>query len=92
MKPIDWHKQGWIPQLLFFQNGALYTGSVNQEGAKEFRYKLSPSEGKLKAEVWYGPYCYEKSEILDQAEFSMDQQGRSDALDWLGEKYESMAE
>lgn len=91
MKNIDWHEPGLIPQLLYFQNGALYTGSVANEGGKEFRYRLAPAEGKIRAEVWYGPYCYEKSEILGQAEFAMDQQGRSDALDWLKEKYESMA-
>lgn len=90
MKKIDWHDPGLIPQVLYFRNGALYTGSVTESGRKEFRYRLSPSEDKIRAEVWYGPFCYEKSEIADQAEFAMDQQGRSDALDWLEAKYTEM--
>ena len=90
MKATDWHEPGLIPQLLYFQNGTAFTGSVTNAGSKEFRYKIKPSEGKIIVEVWYGPYCYEKSEILDQAEFTMDQEGRSNALDWLKEKYESM--
>ena len=90
MKKINWHKQGLIPELLYFQNGGIFTGSVSNAGAKEFRYKLSPNEGKIKAEVWYGPFCYEKSKISDQSEFPMDEGGRSKALDWLNGKYESM--
>lgn len=90
MKEINWHEQGLIPELLYFQNGGTFTGSVNNKGAKEFRYKLSPNEGNIKAEVWFGPFCYEKSEILDQSEFSMDESGRSNTLDWLQQKYECM--
>lgn len=90
MKKIDWHDPGMIPQVLYFQNGALYTGSVTNSGRKEFRYRLSPSDGNILAEVWYGPFCYEKSEIEDRADFPMDQQGRSDALDWLEAKYTGM--
>ncbi|HEX3017428.1 MAG TPA: hypothetical protein VHP31_06195 [Caproicibacter sp.] len=92
MKTIEWHKQGLIPELLYFQNGGTFTGSVSNTGIKEFRYKLSPNEEKIKAEVWYGPFCYEKSEILDQSEFSMDEEGRSQMLDWLKEKYETMSQ
>ena len=90
MKKIDWNKEGLIPTLLYFQNGSIYTGSVTAEGQKEFRYKISPAEDKIKAEVWYGPYCYEKSEISDQIEHSMDAEGREKMIDWLKDKYESM--
>lgn len=87
---IDWHSQGFIPPLLYFQNGTVYTGSVTEKGEKEFRYKISPKDGMIFAEVWYGPFCYEKSEILDKAEHNMDAEGREEMIDWLKSKYESM--
>lgn len=89
-KKVGWHEQGLIPILLYFQNGGTFTGSVNNSGEKEFRYRLSPTDGKIKAEVWYGPFCYEKSEILGNAEFAMDENGRSSAIDWIEGKYETM--
>lgn len=92
MKAIDWQERGLIPELLYFQNGGTFTGSVSNAGAKEFRYKLSPDGEKIRVEVWYGSFCYEKSEILDQSEFPLDESGRSKALDWLKKAYESMAQ
>lgn len=101
-KEIDWHAQCLIPELLYFQNGNTFTGSVSSPDEKDFRYRLSPDKesgdgvGKaepqkiIKAEVWYGPFCYEKSAIADQASFPMEEQGRSDAVDWLSQKYVSM--
>lgn len=101
-KKIAWHEQCLIPELLYFQNGGTFTGSVGNVGKQEFRYKLSPdkkaeegtdkadTESVIKVEVWFGPFCYEKSTIEDKKTFSMDEQGRSDAIDWLATKYESM--
>lgn len=101
-KEIDWHAPYFIPELLYFQNGNLFTGSVNNADEKEFRYRLSPGKRELegadpaseeriiRAEVWYGPFCYEKSEIADQAVFPMEEHGRSDAVDWLASRYEAM--
>lgn len=101
-KNIDWHKPCLIPELLYFQNGGTFTGSVSNTGEKEFRYKLSPDkkasdeqneqepEKAIKAEVWYGPFCYEKSTVENESAFSMDEQGRSEAIDWLCRNYEAM--
>lgn len=95
LKVIDWAEQGVIPGLLYFQNGSTYTGSATEFGnkaAKEFRYKIKPGDGAIIAEVWYGPFCYEKSEIVDHAEFTLDEDGRTKMIQWLKEKYESMIE
>lgn len=97
-KAVDWHAPCFIPELLFFENGNLFTGSVSNDGEKEFRYRLSPGkEGEegserniILAEVWYGPFCYEKSEIAGKAAFPMEEQGRSEAIDWLAGQYETM--
>jgi hypothetical protein len=95
MQIIDWADQGVIPGLLFFQNGGEYTGSVNDfsnKMTKEFRYRIDSGEKIIKAMVWYGPYCYDKSEIVDQKEFMVSRDGRSELLVWLKEKYEIMIE
>ena len=87
MEQIDWHKPGLIPELLYFQNGNEYTGSARTGGGKEFRYKMGPADDNIKAEVWFGPFCYEKSEVFAQADFPLSEEGRSGMLDWLGEQY-----
>jgi len=95
MQIIDWFKEGLIPGLLYFKNGGEYTGSVNDYGsktAKEFRYKLDAKESTILAMVWYGPCCFKLSEIAEQAEFSLDEEGRTEMLEWLKAKYESMIE
>ena len=100
-KEVDWHEACFIPELLYFENGNPFTGSVNSAGEKEFRYQLSPgakpAEGPdskpdklIVAEVWYGPFCYAKSEIADKTSFAMNEQGRLDAIDWLASKYTEM--
>ncbi|HAH78746.1 MAG TPA: hypothetical protein DEB16_00130 [Ruminococcaceae bacterium] len=91
-KEVDWHQRGLIPILLYFQNGGTYTGSVGNRGGKEFRYRVGPADGKIRAEAWYGPFCYEKSKIVRKADFPMDEAGRSAMLDWLKAQYEAMVQ
>lgn len=96
---IDWNEPGLIPELLYFENGNSFTGSVNSAGEKEYRYRLSPGSEKagdgtvrkfIRAEAWYGPYCYEKSTAEASAEFPLDEAGRSGAIGWLDETYRKM--
>lgn len=95
MKEVNWFDQGLIPGLLYFQNGGEHTGSVNDFGnkeAKEFRYKIETKQNIIATAVWYGPRCYNISDIVDQAEFALDNDGRNDMLTWMKKKYESMTE
>ncbi len=95
MKTVDWFEKGTLPGLLYFKNGSAYTGSVTDFGskdAKEFRYMIKPNDGTIIAEVWYGPFCYEKSEIVSQSEFTLDGEGHTEMIGWIKEKYESMIE
>lgn len=96
---IDWHAPGLIPELLYFENRNDFTGSVNNAARKEFRYRLSPVFEKqedgtekrlIRAEVWYGPYCHDKSTIEAAADFPMEEKGRNAAIDWTAEKYAAM--
>lgn len=96
---IDWHAQGLIPELLYFKNRNDFTGSVNNPGRREFRYRLSPAAEKpengtekllIRAEVWFGPFCYEKSKMEASADFPMDESGRNAAVDWVAGEYAAM--
>lgn len=101
-KNIDWHAPYLIPELLYFQNGCVFTGSVGDAEEKEFRYRLSPAEEAdekaegnapkqvILAEVWYGPFCYEKSTVSSSQKFPMDEEGREGTIAWLARNYEEM--
>ena len=48
-------------------------------------------ENTLKAAVWIGPFCYEKSELLAEQEFPLDQDGFVACLDWIDQQYENQS-
>lgn len=48
--------------------------------------ELKP-ESKVEAFVWKGEYCMEESEILNQAEFPLTEEGREQVIEWLEEQY-----
>ena len=81
----------FIPTLHTFENANVFTGSY---GA--LRFKITPSVDQpkgakelirensfIKAEVWHGPLCYEKSEMEQEKEFPMTEEGRQDLITWL---------
>ncbi len=76
-----------LPGLLYYQNGGVYKGS-----AGDMRYKIEPENDKLVASVWYGPYCFEKSEIAEQSEFELSENGRTAMIEWLTEKGKTMGQ
>ncbi len=93
MRNIDWYEQGMIPGLLYFQNGGEYTGSIDEYDnidVKEFRYRIESKDHLIKAEVWYGPFNLKNSEIVDESEFELSDDGRRDMIQWLKTKYEGM--
>ena len=81
----------YLPTLHTFAMNNLFTGS-----AGTLRFKLTPQVVKtgrevdmeksaIRAELWHGPYCYEKSEIEAEQTFPMSEEGRSAMLAWLEE-------
>ena len=67
-----------IPNLDYFVSGNDYVGSK-----RGFNYRLWPQEGQLRAAVWYGYFCREKSQQEDEGAFSLDEEGRAALLTWL---------
>ena len=80
----------FLPVLHSFENGNTFTGSYGS-----MRFKATPNvvmltpkevnlpESSIRAEVWHGPLCYEKSEMEDERTFPMSEEGRAELHAWL---------
>lgn len=75
----------FLPVLSHFQNGNSWTGSG---GA--LRYRMTPREACIFAEIWEGPWCYEYSRVEESREFPMDEQGIADMGAWISGWAEEM--
>lgn len=85
---VSFHKQGVIPNLLYFVNKGIFSGSYTN--GKEFCYIISPDNSTLNVDVWYGPLNHAHSEIFDRREFHLSEDGREDLLVWLEQICERM--
>ena len=84
----------FIPTLHTFAMDNLFTGSC---GA--LRFRIVPSVVKMEgnnkevdfekstihAQLWHGPFCYEKSEMEQKQTFPMTEEGRLALKTWLEE-------
>lgn len=82
----------FLPTLHTFKNNNIFTGSYGR-----LRYKIVPQitmatpkevdteQSSMKAEYWYGPFCYEKSQIEEEKIFPMSPEGRESLIQWLME-------
>ena len=80
----------FLPTLHTFAMNNEFTGSCG-----ELRYKIVPNVEKLTqkevdmekssitAEVWHGPFCYEKSQMEAKEIFPMSEEGRLKMKAWL---------
>lgn len=74
-----------LPGLLYFQNGGVFKGSKGN-----IRFIIKPIDEKLLVQTWQGPYCYEKSEMEDESQFELNDNGRGAMQEWLTEKLQSI--
>ena len=70
----------YVPVLHFFENGNGFTGS-----AGALRFFLTVEEGEIRARIWHGPLCFEKSEVEREARFPLDADGRAALCAFLEE-------
>ena len=80
----------FLPTLHTFENNNIFTGSWGNLG-----FKITPSivmktpkevdmeQSSMKAEVWHGPLCYEKSDIEADQVFPLSMEGRETMHRWL---------
>ena len=81
----------FIPTLHTFAMKNPFTGScgllrfkltpnvVKIEGSKEVDMEAS----SIRAELWHGPLCYEKSQVEQEQTFPMSEEGRLAMKSWL---------
>ena len=62
----------YVPNYMSFSNDNTFLGSY-----QGLRFKLSPDLGDktILAEYWYGPLCYEKSEMAGRENFPLTEEG-----------------
>ena len=62
----------YVPNYMSFSNDNTFLGSY-----QGLRFKLAPNltENTILAEYWYGPLCYEKSEMDGQETFPLTEEG-----------------
>lgn len=70
-----------LPGLLYFQNGGVFKGSKGN-----IRFIIKPTDDRIIVQMWQGPYCYEKSEMEDESQFELNDNGRCAMVEWLTEK------
>lgn len=83
----------YLPTLHTFAMNNIFTGSLGL-----LRFKLTPqvvmapggkevnmAESAIRAELWHGILCYEKSTVEAERTFPMSEEGRSEMLAWLEE-------
>lgn len=78
-----------IPKFFVFGEKGIFTGSAAE---KDFNYKVVPNcpkEGgkSLRAYIWAGEKCIDKSENVEMREFSLSEEGHAEMLAWLEEEY-----
>ena len=71
-----------IPGLEYFQNNNIFSGSK-----QNFNFKIFPKDDRMEVKIWLGPFCMDKSEVIDQNEFSLTDTGHSEMIQWLEERY-----
>jgi hypothetical protein len=76
-----------IPVFEWFSNGGKYSGCKRKDGGGDFNYRITPGE-KLSVDIWYGVYCFEKSEPADRAEFNMSAEGLEGAVGYINNALE----
>jgi len=78
-----------IPKFFVFGEKGIFTGSASE---KDFNYKVVPNvpkegEKSLRAYIWAGDKCIDKSEGVEMKEFPLSEEGHKQMLCWLEEEY-----
>lgn len=70
----------YVPNYMSFNNDNTFLGSY-----RGLRFKLTPNveAQEIHAEYWYGPLCYELSEMDGDKTFPMSDEGITDMTVWL---------
>ena len=83
-----------FPKLDYYINDGIHTGSRllsdKRDYSQEMRYRIFREDDHLHVFIWRGPYSFEKSEMLFQNDFPLDNDGLQAAHDWIISQYEKL--
>lgn len=68
----------FLPTLSSMEHGNVWTGSRGNT-----RWRISPGDGVMRAELWRGPMCLECSTVEAEHSFPLSQQGLDALRAWL---------
>ena len=70
----------YVPNYMSFNNDNIFLGSF-----QGLRFKMTPDikEMTILAEYWYGPLCYEKSQMDGQDTFPLSEEGIANMTAWI---------
>ncbi len=74
-----------IPEYEYFEMGGKYSGNKRGTKQDDFNFRIVPKE-KITVQTWIGINCFEKSELLSEAEFELTREGYHAACDWIEEQ------
>ena len=72
----------FVPNFMSFNNDNIFLGSY---GALRFKLSHNVGEATIRAEYWYGPLCYEKSQMDGEETFPLSDEGIAAMKAWLEE-------
>ncbi|MCM1524691.1 MAG: hypothetical protein NC120_09570 [Ruminococcus sp.] len=83
-----------IPKFFVFGEKGIFSGSAAE---RDFNYKVVPNcpkegEKSLRAYIWSGNKCIDKSEGVIMREFALSEDGHAEMLNWLESEYLSREE
>ncbi len=73
-----------LPGYEYFEARNIYSGSKGV-----FNFKIVPDGDTMRATIWYGPLCLEKSEAMQEQDFPIDKDGFEAMGRWLDSAYTS---
>ena len=70
----------YVPNYMSFHNDNVFLGSYGK-----LRFKLTPNvpEEVIRAEYWFGPLCYDLSQMDGEQTFSLTHEGIEEMKAWL---------
>lgn len=75
----------YLPVLSHFENGNIWIASSGR-----LRFKITPDEGNLVAELWEDPWSYEFSKVEATQHFPLTEEGIETLGHWLTEQAEQV--
>lgn len=70
-----------LPAFHYFEVGNRYSGHIGQE--KRYQLVADKDNQLMTVQIWFGPYCQEKSEVIEAKEFALDDGGYEQMIRWL---------